>query len=457
MSRHQLDSSFRDPSGTVCNDNGKIYRKIYNVYKNEYNFLIRSGLYKELIKLKLLIPHKEIETKEAGVFKVVQPVKIPFVTYPYEWCFSQLKDAALTTLRIQMIAIKFGMILKDASIFNIQFYKGKPILIDTLSFRIYKTEQTWIAYHQFCTHFLAPLLLMTYVHPALNRLLRIYLDGIPLELASHLLPIRCWVNPAIISHIHIHARMQNRFGKSKINNKKRLFGKIALLGLIENLQNIIEKLSLNLKTSKWSDYYLDNNYSVRAFANKKKIVSVLLREIKADVVWDLGANCGIFSHLAAKQKIFTISFDEDPLVVEKNYLFCKKNTVNNCLPLVLDITNPTPSVGWDGKERVSIFERGPADAVLALALIHHLVIANNIPFEKICSFLSRICNKLVIEFIPKEDSQVQLLLQNRLDIFDNYNSKSFEAAFCKSFSIKKIIEIPGSKRSIYLMENKKQW
>lgn len=453
MSRQKVGGSFRDPSGIVYRDRGGIYRRINEVYKAEYEHLMKSGLYKELVKQQLLIPHKEVSTKE-DVFKTIKPAQIPFVSYPYEWCFSQLKDAALTTLKIQEIALCFGMTLKDANAFNIQFYKGKPILIDTLSFKTYEEGHPWDAYRQFCMHFLAPLLLMAQINPQLNKMLRVYIDGIPLNLASSLLPTRSWINPSVLTHIHIHSKMQESLGYKKIPVKKHPMGKSALLGLIDNLKGLISGLNLKIKKSQWSDYYQDNNYSQKAIKNKKQLVLNLIKKILPAIVWDIGANTGDFSYLATSQKAYTISFDSDFLAVEKNYIYCKEKSLSNCLPLVLDITNPSPSLGWEHEERMSLIQRSPADLILFLALLHHIVITNNVPMDRIAGFLSKICKNLVIEFIPKEDSQVQRLLINRRDIFTDYNQENFEDKFGKYFTLTSKTKLKDADRWIYLMKTK---
>src|SRR5574338_267074 len=198
MVRHS--SSFRDPSGYVYKDaSGNVMRYVSKEYADDYNFLMQSGLYNELVDAGLLIPHKEVTPKaiDANRHKLLQPEQIPFMSYPYEWSFSQLKDAALATIKTQQAALKHGMVLKDASAYNIQFYKGKPVLIDTLSFERYKTDEPWIAYRQFCQHFLAPLALAAYVDIRLLKLLRDYIDGVPLDLASELLPARTKFKPQL--------------------------------------------------------------------------------------------------------------------------------------------------------------------------------------------------------------------------------------------------------------------
>jgi len=206
---YRLASSFRDPSGFLFTENGTLFRSVGRLYQQNYDHLIQSGLYNKLVADDLLIPHREIQRPAKttdDTYKIIQPEIVPFISYPYEWCFSQLKDAALALIKIQKRALDCNMILKDASAYNIQFFKGKPILIDTLSFEIYKENQPWVAYRQFCQHFLAPLALMASRDIRLGQLMRIYIDGLPLDLVSGLLPISTWFKPALLSHIHLHAK-----------------------------------------------------------------------------------------------------------------------------------------------------------------------------------------------------------------------------------------------------------
>jgi len=186
-------SSFRDPSGFVFWQDGAIYRQINTIYKEDYDRLMTSGLHKALVEEGLIVSHEEVALQSAApqvAYKVIRPDQVPFISYPYEWSFSQLKGAALATLRIQRKALDFGMSLKDCSAYNMQFMKGKPVFIDTLSFEKYQEGSPWVAYRQFCQHFLAPLALMSHRDSRLGQLLRIHLDGVPLDLASKLLPRR---------------------------------------------------------------------------------------------------------------------------------------------------------------------------------------------------------------------------------------------------------------------------
>jgi hypothetical protein len=450
-----IPGSFRDPSGFLFRRDGLLLRQVNAVYQENYSTLINSGLFKSLTGNAWLIPHKEVEIEAAQpltAFKVIQPEVVEFISYPYEWCFSQLKNAALLTLKIQKKALDYGMSLKDCSAYNIQFHHGQPALIDTLSFEKYQEGRPWVAYKQFCQHFLAPLALMSYKDVRLNQLLRIYIDGVPLDLASALLPFRTHVNLSILSHIHLNALSQKRFAEKKVGRERLRVSRLNLLGLIDSLESTIKQLKWQPGGTEWADYYEKTNYSAIAFEHKNQIIADFLDSTKPKTVLDLGANTGIFSRIASKKGIFTISCDIDPAAVEKHYLYCVKNGETQILPLVMDLTNPSQGIGWHNRERMSLVERGPADTVMALALVHHLAISNNVPLVKIAAFLSDLGRSLIIEFVPKTDSQVQRLLATREDIFTCYNQVNFEDAFKSYFNILDCIKIKDSERTMFLME-----
>lgn len=405
----------------------------------------------------LIIPHQEVSrdlAQSQSAYKVIAPEEIDFISYPYEWSFSQLKDAALITLKIQQIAVDKGMMLKDASAYNIQFKGGKPVFIDTLSFEKCDMHRPWVAYRQFCQHFLAPLALMSYTDIRLSQLLRIFIDGIPLDLASSLLPRRTKFSFALLSHIHLHARSQSSYSDKQTQKKDQKISSMGFIGLMNSLRKAVERLTWQPSGTEWSEYYDDTNYSQEAFSQKQELAASFLDQIDGKTAWDLGANTGVFSRIASKKGFQTISFDVDFSAVEKNYLECVKDGEKNILPLVLDLTNPSPDIGWHNRERSSAVNRGPADTVLALALLHHLAISNNLPFLMIARFLADICHSLIIEFIPKEDSQVQRLLASREDIFPDYDQHHFEEEFKKIFHIEKFRKIEPSQRILYHMRKK---
>ena len=455
-------ASFRDPSGFLFTREGILYRQVNSSYREEYDLLNSSGLYAELVQKGWLVEHAEVDVKPEQVslaFKVLRPERVDMISYPYEWSFSQLKDAALRTLAIQKMAIKKGMSLKDASAYNIQFRNARAILIDTLSFEIYKPGQPWVAYKQFCQHFLAPLALMAKRDVRLNQLLRVYIDGIPLDLASRLLPARTRLNFGLSAHIHLHASFQRRHAASGISGTSRGAGMShqSLLGLIDSLRAAIIGLRWDPKGTEWGDYYTESSghYTDAASRHKMEIIEEFIDKISPNSVWDLGANTGVFSRATSRKGIPTVSFDIDPAAVEQNYLACKKTKETNLLPLLLDLTNPSPAIGWNNAERMSLLERGPVDAVLAFALVHHLAIANNVPLTLLADFFHQIGRWLLIEFVPKEDSQVEILLASREDIFPEYTQEGFETAFKLFYEIRESIPVRETKRRLYLMERRK--
>jgi len=454
-------ASFRDPSGFLFRRDGVLYRQVNRSYQEEYELLNSSGLYSELVEKGWLVGHAEmdVEPEQALLaYKILRPDLVEPISYPYEWSFSQLKDAALRTLSIQKRALKKGLSLKDASAYNIQFRDSKPLLIDTLSFEIYKAGQPWVAYRQFCQHFLAPLALMAKRDVRLNQLLRVYIDGIPLDLASQLLPVSTRLNFGLSAHIHLHASFQRKHasGGENVSNQVAGMSQQSLEGLIDSLRAAINNLRWNPRGTEWGDYYSETSghYSDAASLHKMEIIDKYLDQAGSGSAWDLGANTGVFSRAASRKGIPTVAFDIDPAAVELNYLACKKNKDTNLLPLVLDLTNPSPAIGWNNRERMSLLERGPVDAVLALALIHHLAIANNVPLSRLANFFQQAGRWLVIEFVPKEDSQVQVLLASREDIFPDYTQEGFETAFKQYFEIYESIPVRETKRILYLMERK---
>ena len=454
---HVVSSSFRDPSGFVFTHDGTVYRQINRSYDEAFDLLTSSGLYNELVQSGLLVTHEEADLRLAisdQASKVIRPERLPFISHPYEWAFSQLKDAALATMRIQKTALKFGMSLKDASAYNIQFVNSRPLLMDTLSFEVYREGQPWVAYRQFCQHFLAPLALMSHVDVRLGQLMRVYIDGIPLDLAARLLPFASRTRFPLLTHIRLHAQSQKHFGQKDIRSIKRTISRRAFLGLVDNLESAVSHLHWRPGRSTWGDYYDQTNYSDESMDYKGRLVKQFLKHANPAQVWDLGANVGWFSRMASRMGVFTVAFDLDPVAVERDYRQCVKDADTHLLPLVLDLANPSPDLGWENQERSSVFHRGPTDLIMALALVHHLAIANNLPLSRIAEFLARHCRWLIIEFVPKSDSQVQRLLSSREDIFTDYIQTEFESVFTALFRIREREGICGSERTLYLMEKR---
>lgn len=459
MEESRVSSSFRDPSGFLFSRGGALYRQVNQSYAKTYGKFMESGLYDELVKSGRLVAHLESDVKPedpAIAFKILKPDLVPFISYPYEWSFSQLKDAALLTLEINKAALLKGLILKDASAYNIQFVDGRPLLIDTLSFDLYHKGQAWDGYRQFCQHFLAPLALAKHVDIRFVQLLKNYIDGIPLDLASKLLPAKTRFGLSGLNlHIHIHSRVQQRYAdKHETQSQALQLSKDALLNLLNGLIKTVTELSWQPRGTEWGDYYTATNYTDDSLRLKGETVGRFIERCHPAKVWDLGANNGLFSREASKRGIFTVASDIDPAAVEKNYLAIRATQEKHLLPLVMDLTNPSPSIGWANEERDSFPARGPVDLVLALALIHHLAISNNLPLGNIADFFALISQWAVVEFVPKSDSQVKRLLATRKDIFDQYTEEGFEVAFSRKFELVEKEKLSGSERTLYLLKKK---
>ena len=464
ISDPQLDvhaASFRDPSGSVFVDSeGQLLRQINHRYEAHYRKLVDSGLYDELVGDGLLVAHDEVElsrrySPEAAV--VIQPVPIPFISYPYEWSFSQLKDAARLTLEIQRRALNRGMILKDASAFNVQFVGSQPRFIDTLSLETHREESPWSAYGQFCRHFLAPLTLMANVDIRLSSLLRRFIDGIPLDLTSRLLPLRSRLSVGTLIHLCLHARSIARHSDTKSKNDKSpvpRMSRLSLDGLIDSLTHAIDRLHWSPDGTQWADYYDDHSYTEGALSRKRRTVEHMIETFRPDRVIDLGANTGTFSRIASRHAELTISLDIDPACVERNYRELHPSKDTSVLPLLMDLANPSPGLGWASTERESFRDRSSADLVMALALVHHLAIANNVPLPRIASLLASMGRNVIVEFVPKSDPQVQRLLRGREDVMDDYCQAGFEQAMETELEIVQSIDLKNDGRRLYLLQRR---
>ncbi len=455
-----VSGSFRDPSGFVFRHNGSVYRQVNQCYKDDYDLLMKSGLYEDLVTAGLLIPHEEVtgvpSPCETGAYKVLKPEMIRFISYPYEWCFGQFKDAALTTLAVQRTALKYGMTLKDCSAYNIQFHKGRPVFIDTLSFTKHVQGAPWTPYKQFCQHFYGVLAMISYTDPRLRRLTRLYMDGVPLDLVSSVLPYRTKFVFPMLLHIHLHAKTQVRYANRPIGqaNFRQSMSVNSLMGLLDSLEDGVRRLTWKPVGTEWADYYNDDSYTPGGREHKQRLISEYVATVCPATVWDMGANTGFHSRVASEFGAETVAFDVDPAAVEMNYQQTVRDNETNILPLLLDLTNPSPSLGWDNDERLSLADRGPADLAMALALIHHLAISNNVPLQRVATFFSRICRSLIIEFVPKADHKVRKLLATRDDVFPGYAQDGFEEEFSNLFEIERSDKIKDSDRVLYLMRRR---
>ena len=447
-------ASYKDRDGFVFKYQGIYYRCINAGYNDHYKCLMQGGLYNELIKKKWLVSHEEITDTAAFNLpgtKIILPQQISIITCPYEWSFVMWQDAALLTLNIAKTAIEKGMLLKDATPFNIQFLNGAPIFIDTLSFKKYTEEKPWVAYRQFCECFLAPLLLQQYCTVDGGKLFTIYPNGVPLNILISLLPKKAKWNLHNYLHIYLQATIKHKKEKNNAANAN-LFSRQKMLLLLNGLTGYVSKLHIKKTKTTWDDYYSDTILSNGYLHEKTKLVKSFLSSVTYTSIIDLGANDGYFSLLFKNTEKQIIAVDGDASCINALYVKIRSEKITNILPVLNTLQTPSPAIGWNNAERDSFNKRITGDVILALALVHHLAIANNIPFNFIASWLALMGSYTLIEFVPKTDEKVKLLLQNREDIFHDYTVENFELIFSKKFQVIFKEKITGTERLLYLMK-----
>ncbi|MBA4197934.1 MAG: hypothetical protein C0459_10305 [Chitinophaga sp.] len=452
--------SYKDPDAFVIKYNDIYYRILKNRYASTYNCLMKSGLYDELVEQNLIVEHQEVDSTFSDfgedVYKVLLPEQILFINYPYEWSFTQRKDCIISFLKINIIALKYGMILKDASSFNHVFVGTNCKLIDTSSFVIYNEGNSWLAYKQFCEEMLAPFLLMKYKGHEWSKLHRALFTGMPLKFVSNQLPYKSYFNFLAFWHIHLHSLFLNK----KITNEKELKENKISKSKIEQgfrllLQKIIKISDNNRGSSFWLSYYDEKIESKDYLLLKERSIKQWLSNIQPKKVIDLGANKGRFSAIASNYSEDVISVEMDEYCVNSFYQFCKQNSLKKITHVVIDIVHPSPGLGWENKEKIPMLDRLKANTVLALALIHHLRISNNIPLQLIADLLNRLTEKyLIIEFIPKSDIKIKQMLLIKEDIYEDYTEDNFKKIFSEQFNFLEETVLLPLERKLFLCQKK---
>jgi len=450
--------SYRDPSGFVFRRDGHLYRQINERIADDWSLFTASGLHPALIEKGLLVADEPADlalAPEPGALAVIAPQEIGFISYPYEWSFSQLKDAALLTLEAQTLAATHGMTLRDASAYNVQFHRGRPILIDTLSFERAAPDEPWKPYRQFCENFLAPLALMARCDARLGMLLRDHIDGVPLDLASALLPRRTRLSPGLAAHVHLHSRAQRQHAGDAAEAPRAVKVTAARRdALLDHLRRTVEGLHLPAQGTQWADYADQTSYSPAGTTSKEAIVERMLRGVGGRRAWDIGANTGRYSAIAAAAGYEVVAVDGDWAAVERHYLALRAAGDARIMPLLADLADPSPAIGWANRERASLLDRANADVVVALALVHHLAIGRNVPLPMVAELFAKLAPNLVVEWVPKEDPMVVRLLSAREDIFPTYTVDGFRAAFGDRFEIVEEAPIEDSLRILFRMQRR---
>jgi len=449
--------SFRDPHSAVVVEGEFVYRFFRGPAAADIAATRSGGLLDRLVAQGAVLPYELIPTEErparwrgleADAVVLRQP-RLAFVSYPYEWPFGLLRRAALFHLDILLLALEAGLILKDSSAYNVQFQGIRPIFIDLGSFSRHEPGTPWRGYAQFCAMFLNPLLLQAAVGLPFQAWLRSSLEGIaPAEL-ERLLPLRRKLRPAIFTNVVLQSQLQKRFG-GLAPDDLAVRPRVELPAIrrqIERLRGVVHGLGAPATGSTWSGYEDNTSYSAAARAAKAAFVERVVSDESPAVVWDLGCNRGEYSLIAAKHARSVIAIDGDPNVVE---LLVGRLPAETCItPLVMDLRNPSPQQGWDQRERLGLKERGKADLVLALALVHHLRFSANAPLRAFIAWLAGITRAGVVEFVPRSDPMVRRLLAWREDVFDDYDEETFEAELSRHFEITATELLPDSTRRLY--------
>jgi hypothetical protein len=456
--------SFRDPSGCVFSKDGKVYRSIFGPGVKDFEAARDAGVYDKLIEAGLLLPHEEVNLGDLApkgtVYFLAHP-RVPMISYPWEWSFSMFKDAALIHLDAMEMLLEHGFWLRDASAFNVQYDGDRLRLIDTLSVGRRVPESPWVAYGQFCSHFLASLAMAAYCDIRTLPLWRNYIDGYPLDLVKNMLPFWRRYQPGLFMHLTLHSRFQDvadrkeDIGKSKSAKKPKVSDR-GLTGLIRSLHRTIEGIKWKGCSKIWEEYGEIRTYNDEDVARKSEYVDKVVQRLQPNMVWDLGANTGEFSLIAASHGFFVVSIDGDPACTEHMYQsLSRESGLKGILPLTMDLANPSPGLGWDSRERLSLRNRGPADLILALALIHHLVLSSCVPLSLIAEWFESLANHLLVEFVPPSDPMFQKLLENRGDQHLPYNLEVFQSSFGKHFNFVDQATLHNG-RTLFLCKHKKK-
>jgi hypothetical protein len=447
-------ASYRDPSGFVYRRDGVVHRQIAASYAPHWEAFTRSPLATRLVEEGHLLGWTDVGTDAAfdtEASAVIRPEQLDFMSFPYEWTFGELRAAALLTLDIELAALEQGFSLKDASAYNVQFRGVRPVLIDHLSFERRDGDAPWPAYRQFCEHFLAPLALMAERDVRFGSMLRSRPDGFPLDLAAGLLPGRTRLRFGLASHLHLHARAQRVHADDGEAAGRVTISRDRLRALIGNLRSTVDGLHWEPAGTEWADYAeLDHpSYDGAGAGAKGRLLEQVIGNGGGRSCWDLGANTGAYSRIAARCGYRVLAFDVDPAAAERHYRALLKEGRTDTTPLVMDLADPSPSLGWAERERPGLLERANADLILALALVHHLAIGRNVPLPMVFDLFAELAPEGVVEWVPRDDPMVQRMLSGRVDIFDRYTERGFQDALAGRFEVVARVPIDGSPRVLY--------
>jgi len=455
----QVGGSFRDPAGQVFDDGNTILRTVKRIKFDEFMALETQGVFEKLTRRGVVVGSEDVtsqypEMVADDVKRILRHERLNYISYPYEWSFSQLKDAALLTLDLQIDLLENeDTTLSDNTAYNVQFDGYRPVFIDVLSFEKYVEGRPWVGYGQFCQQFLNPLVMMAKLGVDFRHWFRGNVEGIATTDLAKMLKLRHLMSPGILTHVYLHAKALEAAQRGEQNGAsdkpQATLSKTKHLALLKYMRAFVNTLNCGPKASTWGDYEATHTYDDSEFGQKRKFVAEFVGNAAPNMLFDLGCNAGEFSKLSLEAGAKNvIGFDFDPNAVDVAYQRAKAGKLN-FLPLQLDAFNPSPSQGWRQNERFGFEDRAEGDAMIALAFEHHLAIAKNTPLDQTISWLAGLAPRGVIEFVPKNDPTVQIMLRGREDIFPDYTQDAFEAILARHGKIVKQKQVTEHGRVLY--------
>lgn len=464
--------SFRDRNNRVYDDGVRVIRGVSENALANWTALSSKQFFKDLQGEFKIIGTELIDSKNAGGVRelggdwpaYLSHERVPFVTYPYEWSFGMLRDAALLHLDLIERAVESGWTMKDATAYNIQWIGCRPVFIDIPSFEPYTRGEPWVGYRQFCMMFLYPLMLQSYRAIDFRPFLRSDLEGIDPATANNLLSGRHRLRKGVLTHVYLHSKMQSRYSeadlveaksltedssKSLVKRKKLRHTEAMVLGTIQGLRRIVRNLPSARDRTTWENYDTGHSYGRTSFEIKTAFVEKAVSMRRRHLVWDLGCNTGTFSKICARYSDYVVSVDGDSQAIDQLYESQKGSLENRICPLIMNLANISPGQGWRGKERKAFDKRGKPDVILCLALIHHIVISANIPLAEFLDWLREFDSEVIIEFIGPDDDMSKLLLRNKVNQYDDLTEPAFERLVSSMFNIVSEETLKGGHRKLY--------
>lgn len=451
--------SFRDRSARVFAHDGQIFRSLTEAGHAAWTKVSQEAFFQRLMTAGRIVETKEIALADlgqwqlpAGTSAVLKHERIPFISYPYEWSFEMLRQAALLHLEILAEAVSAGFMLKDASPYNVQFHDGKPVFIDTGSFMTLVVGEPWLAYRQFCELMLFPLLLQAYRSVDFQPLLRSQLEGIPARQFLQWVRWRDMVRPGVFSNGWLQAALERNTQQTSTSTVRDLqtsgFQSQMIERMVKKLTRLVERLRWTPQATQWTQYDTSLPHVADDLRSKSDFVRDVARSKRRELVWDLGCNDGRYSLIAAEHSSTVVAMDQDHACVER--LFKSLDTSRqNILPLRVELSNSSPGQGWRGRERMRLEERGRPDLVLCLGLIHHLVLAANVPLPDVVDWLADLGGEVILEFPSKRDAMVRALLRNKVDQYDDYSLEVLEDELSRHYTIARRDFLPSGDRTLF--------